>query len=268
MTGLAAANICGEKIPMFVIGKSKKPRCLKEIKRTLFRYRTPKKSWMDSELFEEWVREQDRKFTLKKRKVTLATDNCTAHPNIENLKSITLYFLSPITASCLQPMDQGVIQSCKCCSRIIQKIITAIDNGKQIPSVSVLEAMKILVLSRSKVSETAIIDCFRKADFKEGVSHENDDPFSESKSSIDQLQQRDENLVPCDFIYEDMLKVDDNTAVMEGVMIYEEVVQETIEVLEEEVQEEDEEDIDEMLKKPTAEEIRKARYLCKFFDVY
>ena len=57
LTGLAAANMCGEKILMFVVGKSNKPRCFKEIKSTPFRYRAQKKSWMDSELFEELVRE-------------------------------------------------------------------------------------------------------------------------------------------------------------------------------------------------------------------
>ena len=32
LTALAAANMCGEKIPMFVIRKSNKPRCFKGIK--------------------------------------------------------------------------------------------------------------------------------------------------------------------------------------------------------------------------------------------
>ena len=35
VTGLAAANINGDKLPMFVIGKSKKPRCFKCQKITL-----------------------------------------------------------------------------------------------------------------------------------------------------------------------------------------------------------------------------------------
>ena len=99
---------------MFVIGKSKKTRCFKEIRCTPCRYRAPKKSWMDSELLEEWVREQDRKFALGERKVALVIDNCNAHPNIENLKSITLYFLPPNTTLCLHPIDQGVIRSLKC----------------------------------------------------------------------------------------------------------------------------------------------------------
>ena len=107
LTGLAAANMIGEKLPMFVIGKSQKPRCFKHIKSLPCRYRAQKKSWMNSELFEEWVREQDEKFENEGRKVALIIDNCPAHPVIENLKSITLYFLPPNTTSALQPMDQG-----------------------------------------------------------------------------------------------------------------------------------------------------------------
>ena len=44
------------KIPMFVIGKSKKLRCFSGVKNLPCRYRSQKKSWMDSALFEEWVR--------------------------------------------------------------------------------------------------------------------------------------------------------------------------------------------------------------------
>ena len=53
----------------------------------------------------------------------------------------------------------------------------------------------MLVLSWSEVSETTIINCFSNAGFKEGMSDEDDDPFSALKRSIDQLRQRDENLV-------------------------------------------------------------------------
>ena len=101
-TGFAAAKMCGEKIPMFVIRKPKKLCCFKGIRHTPCSYR---------ELFEKWVKEHDRKFALEVRKVAMVIDNCTTYSNIENLKSITLYFLPPYTTSCLQPMDQGVIRS-------------------------------------------------------------------------------------------------------------------------------------------------------------
>ena len=62
ITGLAAANSVGEKLPMFVIGKSKAPRCFKNVTSLPCIYRSQKKSWMNSTLFEEWVRELDVKF--------------------------------------------------------------------------------------------------------------------------------------------------------------------------------------------------------------
>ena len=46
--GLAVANATGEKLPMFVIGKAKNPRCLKNIQTLQCRYQSQKKSWMDS----------------------------------------------------------------------------------------------------------------------------------------------------------------------------------------------------------------------------
>ena len=65
---------------------------------------------MDSQLFEELVREQDRKFECEGRKAALVVDNCPTHPNIPNLKAISLVFLPPKTTCKPQPMDQcGII---------------------------------------------------------------------------------------------------------------------------------------------------------------
>ena len=45
--------------------------------------------------------------------------------------------------------------------------------------------MKLLVLSRSEFSKPVFVNCFRKTGFKEGISGEDADLFSELKSSID-----------------------------------------------------------------------------------
>ena len=92
LTGMAAANAEGEKLPMFVIGKSVKPRCFTGVINLPCRYRAQKKSWMDSSSFEECVREQDRKFERQGRKIALIVDNCPAHQQIANLKAIHLVF--------------------------------------------------------------------------------------------------------------------------------------------------------------------------------
>ena len=115
LTGLTAANAVGEKLPLFVIGKSKKPRCFKHIniKHLPCRYRSHKKSWMDSILFEEWISEADRRFTKEGRKIVLLVDICPAHPFFDSLASTELIFLQLNTTSKLQPMGQGVTRSLK-----------------------------------------------------------------------------------------------------------------------------------------------------------
>ena len=93
VTGLAAANMNGDKLPMFVIGKLQKPRCFKNIKKLPCRYRGQMKTWMDPTLFEEWVRELDNQFEKENQKIALIIGNCTAHLEIGGLKAINLFFL-------------------------------------------------------------------------------------------------------------------------------------------------------------------------------
>ena len=51
LTGLTAANINGDKLPIFVIGKSNNPWCFKHVKKLPCGCRAQKKSWIDSQLF-------------------------------------------------------------------------------------------------------------------------------------------------------------------------------------------------------------------------
>ena len=120
LTGMAAASATGEKLDMFVIGKSKKPRCFRNVMQLPCRHRAQKKSWMTGVLFEEWVRKLDLSFRAQSRKAALLIDNCPAHLEIKNFTSISLLFLPPNRTSVLQPMDQGVIRSLKVHSSLHQ----------------------------------------------------------------------------------------------------------------------------------------------------
>ena len=175
LTGLTAANAIGQKLRWFVISKSKKPRCFKHKKHLSCKYRSQKKSWMDSILFEEWVREViirevDRSFTKEGRKIVLLVDNCPAHPSIDNLVSSELIFLPPNTTSKLQPMDQGVIRSLKAHYKTmsVRKLIEAIEKKKPLPELSILDAMQMLDLACGKVTTKTVVNCFEKA----GISKE------------------------------------------------------------------------------------------------
>ena len=101
---------------MFVIGKSQKPRCCKNIKKLPCRYRDQKKNWMDSTLFEEWVRELDNQFEKENWKIAFIIDKSS------------------------DKSWQGVIRSLKARYRTkeVQKMIEAIDGNKSLPNTSVL----------------------------------------------------------------------------------------------------------------------------------
>ena len=54
LTGMTAANATGEMLEMFVIGKSKRLWCCKNVKQLPCRYRAHKTSWMTGVLFQDW----------------------------------------------------------------------------------------------------------------------------------------------------------------------------------------------------------------------
>ena len=149
ITGLAAANSVGDKLPMFVTGKSKAPKCFKNVTSLPCRYRSQKKSWMDSTLFEEWVREVDVKFQTENRKIALIIDDCPAHPTIADLSNVKLIFLPPNTTSVSQPMDQGVIKCLKAFyrRRLVNLMIKRLEQGQDLPKISILRALQLLVAS-------------------------------------------------------------------------------------------------------------------------
>lgn len=143
ITVLVCGNMNGsEKRQLTVIGKSHKPRCFKNVKKLPVDYKANKKAWMTSDLFQEYLRKWDKELSLKKRKIVLLVDNCTAHIEPKNLDYIKLVFLPPNTTSVLQPMDQGVIRSLKCIYRkqLILRILESYDKNVEC-NISLLDAM-------------------------------------------------------------------------------------------------------------------------------
>ena len=74
-------------------------------------------------------------------------DNFPAHPHIDNLKAINLYFLPLNTTSKTQPMDQGGINSIKAkyCKNVVRKIIQSVEKKKTLSKISLLQGMQMLV---------------------------------------------------------------------------------------------------------------------------
>lgn len=67
LTLLLAANMYGtKKLPILIIGKSRKPRCFARIKSLPVKYKANKKAWMFSIFFRQWFEELNLK--MKKRR--------------------------------------------------------------------------------------------------------------------------------------------------------------------------------------------------------
>ena len=210
ITVLVGGNMSGnQKLPLLTIGHSANPRCFKNVKKLPLEYLANKKAWMTSAIFENWVRKLDTRFLLEGRSVVLIVDNCPAHPEVENLKSIKLKFLPPNTTSKLQPCDQGIIQSLKrhYRSQVLQRYLAHIQAHVEDSSVStaskahiiksfslsLLDALYMLRLAWNKVTETTVSNCFRHAGFKhqEPTSTE----ISETTSITTDMQQSNESVV-------------------------------------------------------------------------
>ena len=222
ITWMAATNAAGDKIPMFVIGKSQKSRRFKNVKFLPCQYRNQKKSWMDGALFEEWVRVLDRKFESEGRSIALVIVNCPAHPHIENLKSIKLFFfLPPNTTSATQPVNQGVIRSLKAKYRknMVRKIIRNLEKNKALLAISILNGIQILVSTWNSVSIETIVNCFCKAGIspanQEAAIAEEDDPFKDLQDEIHVLRNVQPDLVPEDVNASSLIDVDSEVSTVQ-----------------------------------------------------
>jgi len=186
LTVLVGANADGsDKLKPLVIGKSRNPRCFKNVKNFPYLYESQRKSWMTGSQFVTWVRKIDER--MKKdvlRHVLLFGDNCPAHPKeIDGLTNVRVEFSPPNSTSVIQPMDQGVIDctNVKYRTRVVRRCLHQMEHG-YIPScgecrpITVLDAMHMLASSWEDVTSTTRANCFRKAGFVPGEAVDEEPP--------------------------------------------------------------------------------------------
>ena len=104
-------------------------RCFKNVKSLPCQYTAQKKSWMDCQIFEDWVRNIDRKLRTDGRKIALVIDNYPAHPHVSDLTNIQLIFLPPNTTSVRESL---VIRNLKTHyrGRVVRLLCRDLDKGQ------------------------------------------------------------------------------------------------------------------------------------------
>lgn len=153
-----------EKLKPLVIGKSAKPRCLKNVVSLPCDYRANKKAWMTRELFTQWLLQLDDAMKKKGRKILLIVDNCSAHVVNMRLSNVKLEFLPPNCTSLLQPLDQGIIRCVKAefRKRLVQRLL--INIRLKLPTeVNICQAAEMLTGSWWSVKASTISNCWRRA---------------------------------------------------------------------------------------------------------
>ena len=174
VTLLLACNMDGsEKLEPLTIGKSKQPRCFKNVKTLPVAYEANKNAWMTGDIWKEWLKKLDKQMRLKKRKIVMLCDNCAAHSSDVKLTNVKLVFMPPNTTSLIQPMDQGVIANFKqhyrsLVLRHLMGIMEMDENeGKRAAEVArkltLLDSLHMQKAAWSRVTTATIVNCYKKA---------------------------------------------------------------------------------------------------------
>lgn len=192
------------KIPLFVIGKSAKPRAFKHTNLSSLPvyYRSQKSAWMNSNLFEEWFNSEfvpKVKAHLKSKnlpmKAILLLDNAPTHPKLSEVDGIKIMFLPANVTSLVQPMDQGVIESlkrryrCKFLSEILFKCedenLSLLENVKKI---DIKDVIFMLASAFQDMPSSTFVKSWRKVwpDIENLV--ESNDSENEEIAILDDLQ--------------------------------------------------------------------------------
>ena len=123
--------------------------------------------------------------------------------------------MPPNTTAMSQSMDQGIRRCLKAhySKRLVKLILRSLDSNKPIPKVSLLTALQLLVSAWNKVSQTKIVNCFKKAKTSEKdqtiAINDEDDPFKEISENLKELREKELSPVLENMTAEDFATVDD-----------------------------------------------------------
>ena len=194
ITVALCASMTGEKLKPLIIGKSRQPRCFRGIDPATLPvdYKFNKKAWMNTLIFENWVKSVDCEMRRQGRKILLFVDNAPSHLKLR-LDNIKLVFLPPNTTSKIQPMDQGIIQAMKLKfhKRQSRKVLSDMEKNKEIcgsellKQVNVLDAIYWVKNSWDEVEQSTIVKCFKKCGFgSDNTSSESDESAQDFNEDI------------------------------------------------------------------------------------
>lgn len=191
LTVLLCCNSDGsEKLTPLVVGKSRNPRCFKNVRSFPTKYEANKKAWITQALFEDFLRKLNKRMKLQNRKIILFIDRCSAHPDLQ-LSNVRVEFFPANCTSKLQPCDLGIIRSFKVFykKQLVRKAVAELENGNLNDAyklkLSVLEAMHFISASWRNVTQQCISRCFEESGFVASIEPGTDEESAAVDSEND-----------------------------------------------------------------------------------
>jgi len=165
----------GEKLPPWIIGKSKNPRAFRgqDMSKLKVKYTNSAKAWMTSPIFNQYLKEFDEYFKRKRCKIVFFLDNALVHivDEATNLTNVELCYFPPNLTSVLQPLNVGIIRSLKALSRkfevmsILDNINDSLHASNLVRKLTILDVIKFIDKSWSMVKVETIQKCFSNCGF-------------------------------------------------------------------------------------------------------
>ena len=178
ITLLLCCSMSGEKQKPFIIGKSKNPRCFRNVdfKKLKVTYGHSPNAWMNGALFKHWMAKLNDEMKLNDRHILLIVDNAPSHV-FEEFSNIEMLYLPKNTTPLLQPLDMGIIKAFKnhYQNYLLEKFILneKDDIGSNISSVNMLETIYFCSMAWESITCNSIQNCFEKAfNFSQNYSTE------------------------------------------------------------------------------------------------
>jgi hypothetical protein len=161
-----------DRLPPWIIGKSKVPQALKNVCVSSMggRWRSNKKAWMNTTIMCEWLQEFYSHIGST-REVLLTMDNFSPHYSAIELSpppsNIRICWLPANSTSRFQPLDQGIIQNFKAYYKrqwlqfTLEQYESEIDPQS---TINIRLAIRWILRSwNNEVTNTTIYNCFRKS---------------------------------------------------------------------------------------------------------
>ncbi|XP_018494810.1 uncharacterized protein LOC108864181, partial [Galendromus occidentalis] len=216
LTALFCCNASGtEKRKILIVGKSNKPRCLRNVKSTLCHYRGNRNAWMTRDPFSEWLARFGRDMGSENRRVLLLIDNCSAHMALSHLTHVRVENFPPNCTSVIQPLDLGIIRAAKANYRkaLVRQILVDLETGNE-SKIDVRAAMDMTAHSWSEIESTSIQNCWMKSGLFGLRSPSEEEEFLDIDSwRID----KDSLHLPERFSFDQFVTYDDGLEVCEAV---------------------------------------------------